>query len=224
MSGDPSHRDTRLNADSFASLRRALDQANDRLAALHRKLAAAEAAHAGCGARVRDLEEQNTNLVQLTVASQLLSSTFEHDDVLTTIEEIVINMIGSEEIAIFEVGRDGHTLRLSRVRGIDARGPLMQQATAPILSVLATGNTFVRDAWKTDPGASTFEPTAIIPLKLESSVIGVVAIFRLLQQKATLEPVDHELFDVLSRQAAPALCSGAFRSLRPTVRPPRKSS
>ncbi len=66
--------------------------------------------------------------------------------------------------------------------------------------------------------------TAAVPLKIDRQVTGVIAIFRLLEQKPGLDPTDHELFDVLSHQAAMALYSTAFRSLRPTVRPPRQSA
>jgi hypothetical protein len=207
-------------ADPCGALRRALDQATARLVATQRRLAALEAEHEGCDARLRELQEQNTNLVQLTVASQLLSSTNEHEDVLTTIEEIVVNMIGSEEIAIFEMGNDGRTLRLARARGIDAKSPVIARATAPILSAVSSGTTILGDGSKS-PHATTIGLTAVVPLKLETSVMGVIAIFRLLAQKPALDPVDHELFEILSRQAALALYSCIFKSLRPTVRPPK---
>ena len=45
---------------------------------------------------------------------------------------------------------------------------------------------------------------------------------RLIEHKKALTSVDHELFEILSRQAAMALHSAASRSQRPTVRPPRR--
>jgi hypothetical protein len=62
--------------------------------------------------------------------------------------------------------------------------------------------------------------TAAVPLRIDGQATGVIAVFRLLEQKAGLDPTDLELFDVLSRQAAMALYTTAYRSLRPTVRPP----
>ena len=62
--------------------------------------------------------------------------------------------------------------------------------------------------------------TAAIPLKLDGHVTGAVAIFGLVPHKKVLAPVDHELFEIISRQAAMALHSAVSRSLRPTVRPP----
>src|SRR5439155_1741475 len=46
---------------------------------------------------------------------------------------------------------------------------------------------------------------ACIPLKLDGRVTGLIAIHRLLAHKASLEPLDHELFDLLATHAATAL-------------------
>jgi hypothetical protein len=188
---------------------------------LRRRVAALEAAHAECDARIRELHDQNTSLVQLTVASQLLAAAAERDGVLTAIEEVVVNMIGSEELAILELEGDGESLRVARLRGIDPRGTRLASAMTALRIVTKTGKPIIvrggsRAATDRDGGL-----TAAIPLVAEGSVTGVVAIFRLLEQKADLDPTDHELFDVLSHQGAIALQSTAFRSLRPTVRPRR---
>jgi hypothetical protein len=51
--------------------------------------------------------------------------------------------------------------------------------------------------------------TACIPLKLDGQVVGALAVFRLLPQKAGFEAIDHELFDLLATHAALALyCTG----------------
>lgn len=199
---------------------RRLQEVQSQLDALQRRMAWLEASHATCDARIRDLHEQNTSLVQLTVASQLLSASLEREDVLRTMEEVIVNMIGSEELAIFDLDRDGRSLHVARLRGLDARSPRLVKAFGPLGHVLRSGQTLVaRDRRvRADDGDGGL--TAAIPLKIESEVTGVVAIFRLLDQKLALDPVDHDLFEILSRQAAMALHSTAFRSLRPTVRPP----
>ena len=50
-------------------------------------------------------------------------------------------------------------------------------------------------------------PIACIPLKIGTRVIGVVAIYRLLQQKEHFGPLDFELFTLLAGHAATALFS-----------------
>lgn len=168
--------------------------------------------HTRCEALIRELQEQNARLVQLAVTSQMLLGVCERDDVLRAIEEIVVNMVGSEELAIFEVATDYESMVVARTCGIAERDPRFAQAYH-----------FVRRAWESGlpvVGQSAAF-TAAVPLKVETNVLGVVAIFRLLQQKPGLEALDFEIFDVISRQAAIALYSSAFRMLRPTVRPPR---
>lgn len=200
-----------------------VDGVQSQLDALKKRMADLEAAHAECDARIRELSDQNTSLVQLTVASQLLAAALERDDVLAAIEEVVVNMIGSEEMAIFDLDSDGESLTVARLRGLEPSSPRLTLATGALRHTMLTGKTLVasarRGALERDGGL-----TAAVPLKIDRQVTGVVAIFRLLEQKPGLDPTDHELFDVLSRQAAMALYSTAFRSLRPTVRPPRRSA
>jgi hypothetical protein len=187
--------------------------------ALKRRVAALEAAHAESDARIRELSDQNTSLVQLTVASQLLSASLDREGVLSAIEEVVVNMVGSEELAIFDLDSDGRSLRVARARGIDPKSPRMRLAGGAMRNAMNAGRTLVikrrQPGLETDGGL-----TAAVPLKIEGQPTGVIAIFRLLEQKAELDPTDLELFEVLSRQAAMALYTTAYRSLRPTVRPP----
>jgi hypothetical protein len=193
------------------------------LDALRQRVAALEAAHADCEARIRELHEQNTSLVQLTVASQLLFGSAEREGVLSAIEEVVVNMIGSEELAIFDLDSDGESLRVARIRGIEVDGPRMRCALGQLRHAMRSGQTLIANARRGSRDDRFGGLTAAVPLKVDSNVTGVVAIFRLLEQKAALDPTDHELFEVLSRQAAMALHSAAFRSLRPTARPPRRN-
>jgi hypothetical protein len=190
--------------------------------AIARRLATLEAEHAKCEARIRELSEQNMNLVQLTVASQLLTASFDREDVLRAIEEIVVNMVGSEEVAIFELAPDGRSLALAYSRGIESGSPHLELALRPLQTVMSSGSILVLPRPVRADDGQDGGLTAAIPLKVEASVMGVVAIFRLLQQKQALDPIDHELFDIVSRQAALALYSAAFRSLKPTIRPPRE--
>jgi hypothetical protein len=203
---------------------RGIEAVQSQLDALKKRTAALETAHAKCEARIRDLHDQNTSLVQLTVASQLLANSIEREDVLCAIEEVVVNMIGSEELAIFDLEGEEQLLKIARVRGMEPTSPRLLRAFGPIRCAIRSGQTLITREARAGAGDADGGLTAAIPLKVERNVTGLVAIFRLLEQKAGLDPTDHELFEVLSRQAAMALYSTAFRSLRPTARPPRKST
>ncbi len=195
--------------DAEASqLREQLDAANARLAAV-------EATHERCAAQLRELQDRNTSLVQLTVASQLLCGAVDRDDILNAIEEIVVNMIGSEEIVVLELLPNEDRMKVARSRGIDGTSERFAAAVEPIREAIATGRVVL-------PKGK--EITAIVPLLMDSTTFGVLAVFRLLEQKPALDALDHELLDLMSRQAAVAIFSAAFRSMKATVRPPTKSS
>lgn len=154
-------------------------------------------------ARYVEVEQQNTNLANLYVASYQLHGTLDREKVLGSIKEIVINLIGSEELGIWEVDRDFDGLVLIDSFGIDPRRWAALPLDSPLIlnRVVETGEPFVA-------GPSThYDPNflACIPLKLDDHVIGVIGIFSLLQQKAGLEAVDLELFDLLATHGATAL-------------------
>ena len=194
---------------------------------LRERLADLEKAHAVCSARIRDLHAKNTDLVRLTVASQRLASSVQRDEVLSTVAEVVLDLIGSEEVAIFELAEadgDVDSLRLAHVRGFESNSPRLARAMGPIRYALGVGQTLVARRGRRGEDGADGGLTAAIPLKLDGRVTGLIAIFGLLEHKKVLAEVDHELFEILSRQAAMALHSTSVRSERPTVRPPRGGS
>src|SRR5215470_17053404 len=66
-----------------------------------------------------EVEQENSNLANLYVASYRLHGTLDRRQVLEVIQEIIINLIGSEEIGIFEMDDDGASLHLISSFGID---------------------------------------------------------------------------------------------------------
>jgi phage-related minor tail protein len=149
-----------------------------------------------------EVEKRNNNLMSLYVASYRLHGTVNRKEVLDTIQEIVANLVGCEEQAVFEV--EGGTLRLIASVGIDpeAYGELVLGEGA-IGRAALEGTIYVPGPGKgrgVDEGL-----TACIPLKLEGEVTGAIALFGLLPQKPALEDVDHELFELLATHAATAL-------------------
>jgi hypothetical protein len=162
------------------------------------------------------VEQQNNNLTNLYVASYRLHGTLDRNDVVSTIQEIIANLVGSEEHAIYEMTPGGSTLSLVASIGIDAdRYREVTKGSGPIGRVAMTGDPFVVvDEKDKDPEEP--ELSACIPLKLNGEVSGVIALFRLLPQKPRFEPVDHELFDLLATHAATALyCSGLHAEVGP---------
>ena len=154
-----------------------------------------------------DVEQQNANLANLYVASYQLHGTLDREQVLGTIQEIVSNLVGSEEIGLFEVDGASGGLELVRSCGIDA-GAFQRVAPGQgvIGRVAREGRTHLteRDGLA-GARAEEAQLTACVPLKLGGKVTAVLALFRLLPQKPALEPLDQELFELLASQAAMAL-------------------
>jgi hypothetical protein len=160
--------------------------------------------------RYLEVEQEKSNLSNLYVASYRLHGTVDREEVLAVLQEIAANLIGSEEMAVFETSADGTALQLVASFGIDpvpyrrvalGQGLIGRSATS--------GATYVAGEQPLPEGVCC-EPelTACIPLKLGGTVTGAVALFRLLPQKTRIEPLDRELFDLLATHAATALyCS-----------------
>jgi len=155
-----------------------------------------------------EVEKRNNNLMNLYVASYRLHGTLDRQEVLGTIQEIVANLVGCEEQAIFEVDPAGSELRLVASVGIDrAAYSSVVLGEGVIGRTALDGQAFVagENQCGDSAGAGEASITACIPLKLNGRVTGAIALFRLLPQKQSLEEVDHELFDLLATHAATAL-------------------
>jgi hypothetical protein len=163
---------------------------------------------------LREQLERNHFLLQrLNAASARLIQSLEHGDVYAAIAEIIANLIGSEEVAIFDYCPGPHTFSLAWSWGV---------APAALQPFEAGAGMFGRAAQE---GMSQFherQPVAVllpceknltgcIVLKSGREVLGVIAIFALLPQKNGLEWVDYELLKFLETYAAVAL---QFRGLQ----------
>jgi chromosome segregation ATPase len=165
----------------------------------------------------QEIERQNSDLASLYVASYRLHETIKRSEVIAVIEEIVVNMIGSEELAIFELDDESGKLKLVDSLGINPEDlervtlneSRIEGATGVLQEVVETGQRYVVDSGDGKALEKNSGLTACVPLILDSHVIGAIAVFRLLDQKESkLAPLDFELFDLLATHAASALyCS-----------------
>jgi F0F1-type ATP synthase delta subunit len=153
------------------------------------------------------LEHQNNNLANLYVASYRLHGTLDHDEVIASVQEIVANLIGSEEMALFEVEAGEKQLRLATSVGVQPEVyeaiPLGQGYIGR--AAVDGERTFLDSSQTEGRGSGEEQLTACVPLMLEDRITGVIAVFRLLPQKSGFEDVDHEIFDLLASHAATAL-------------------
>lgn len=185
------------NAQS-AELGKALDEERKRRAA-------AEEENRKLSQELLQAAQERQELLNLYVASLRLHSSLDRADVLAGIQEIVINIIGSEELGVYELSEDRKSLRLISAFGLENdaldRIPL---GKGPIGQAAQKGEAVVGDT------ADDSHLTAVVPLKVGDDLIGALAVFRLLPQKGgLLSANDRELFELLGTHGAIALHSSS---------------
>ncbi len=200
-----SEQETARQGEEADRLRRELARLGEREQSLRRALGRVQADNQHFSERYREIEQENSNLANLYVASYRLHGTLDRAEVLQVLQEITANLIGSEEVAIFEVDASG-ALALISSTGVDADAyRTIAVGEGPIGACAKSGERWVREG---EAAADAPPLSACVPLKLDDRVIGAIALFRLLPQKPSFAPVDLELFDLLATHAATALyCS-----------------
>jgi nitrate/nitrite-specific signal transduction histidine kinase len=161
----------------------------------------------------RQIERQNNDLANLYVASYRLHETLDPREVISVIEEIVVNLIGSEEMAIFELNDEGSALTLLTSIGVQAERFESVPLDSGLIGRAALSGECMLASHQAPEARSPEESdlTACVPLKVDERVTGAIAVFQLLQQKPSLEALDFELLDLLATHAATALhCSRAL--------------
>ncbi|MDH4230613.1 MAG: GAF domain-containing protein [Nitrospirota bacterium] len=155
-----------------------------------------------------EVEEENNNLANLYVASYQLHSTLDFSEVLRIVLEIVINLIGAEKFAIMLIDDKTNELVPVTTEGIDmTEVPKVVIGSGTIGRVAREAESYFAEDLTGVREYNPFEPIVCIPLKIKEHVIGVIAIFKLLTQKAGFTNVDYELFNLLAGHAATAIFS-----------------
>jgi len=146
-------------------------------------------------------------LMRLNAANARLIETLEQGDVFEAIGEIIANLIGSEEVAVFDYHPGRQDFSLAWSRGVE---------TNALQPFLCGAGMFGRAV---EQGRSQFQErqpeaallpyeknlTACVVLKSSGETIGVIAIFGLQAQKNNLQWADFELLKFLETYGAVAI-------------------
>ena len=97
--------------DQFQLAKRQLDHHKSEQLQLQERLAEIEEDRKKFAKEYAEIEQLNSNLANLYVASYRLHGTLDREEVLGIIQEIIFNLVGSEELAIYEAG-SGEALSL----------------------------------------------------------------------------------------------------------------
>lgn len=155
--------------------------------------------------RYVNIEQENNNLLNIYVASYQLHSTLDFDEVLGAIAEVVLNFIGAEVFLVGMVEDSTDEIQVLVNEGLPEAIPERLAVAGTVIGEVVTSGVphFVTEIESLT--VSTPSPAICIPLKIKDQVIGVIALYKFLQQKKRLASVDHELFTLLAGHAATAL-------------------
>jgi hypothetical protein len=153
------------------------------------------------------VQGHSSEMAQLYVALERLHGGLSREEALQALQEIIINVVGSEEFAVFE--RVDDRLSLIHHFGVDPV-PLreIKLGDGVIGRAARQGKLYV--AGREGPvDAVDADISASIPLYVGDRVWGMVTIFRLLGHKPCLDESDHVVFELIRSHVGVAL------SLRP---------
>ncbi len=191
------------SSDDLRTLREALASATGERDALRRRLADLEVEVGKISDDYVLVQEQSSEMAQLYVSLERLHGGLAREEVLQALQEIVINVVGSEEFAVFE--RMDDRLALVHHFGVDPV-PLreLKLGDGVIGRTAQRGKPFI--AGRDGPvDAVDADVSACIPLMVGDAVWGVVTIFRLLGHKPGLAESDQVVFELIRSHAGIAL-------------------
>ncbi len=198
--------------DHVRELTGRIRELESRLAELEARYRKVEEENKEFADRYIEIEEQNNNLANLYVASYQLHSTLDYREVLRIVQEIAINLIGAEAFHILMVSEKTGQLDVESSEGQSAPVASVTVGEGLIGEAAKTGeNYFASQVAHREPTPFD-QPVAVIPLKIKDSVIGVISINKLLEQKTQFTTMDYELFTLLAGHAATAIFSAKLYS------------
>ena len=152
--------------------------------------------------RCVQLEEHSANLANLYAATYQLHATLDPDAVVNCIVEISVNLIGAAEFALYllEEGKADFALRVRE----GELPPEITHLPEPVYPLEQAAVLEKRTLFAVEEQEG---PICCVPLLHEEKLIGLLSIYALLSHKAAFTPLDRELLELLSGQAAVALVS-----------------
>jgi transcriptional regulator with GAF, ATPase, and Fis domain len=208
--------DPSLSHEELGRLRDQLKKLADENRLIQERFREVEEENKDFASRYIEIEEQNNNLANLYVASYQLHSTLDFREVIQIVQEIIINLVGAESFALILLDEKTGDLRTIAHEGDDVMpglgGISVKVGEGLLGDVARSGESYYTNVDLDETEVTLEKPLAAVPLKIKEHVIGVIAIYKLLQQKDAFTAVDYELFSLLAAQAATAIFSAKLYS------------
>lgn len=157
--------------------------------------------------RLCKIERERADLANLYVASYQLNSALDPSEVLNAVIEILTNLIGAEVFCIYVIDEQEDLLVPVASEGEQiAAFPKVPLRSGIVGESVESGRITSRDSdASAGSDSNSAEPLICIPLQAEERRVGAIAIHRVFEQKVGFSKVDHEIFMLLSRNAARAI-------------------
>jgi GAF domain-containing protein len=155
--------------------------------------------------RYSEVERELDAMANLYVASYQLHATLDAREVLSVIEQMLMQFVGTSSFAIYLRREESGQPLLHAVHSFqfdDLDETPIPWNTGPIGEAASTQVNYIADPSKVEEAGA---PLACIPMVLDNETIGVIAIFGLLEQKKKFVDVDFELFKLLALHSASAI-------------------
>jgi transcriptional regulator with GAF, ATPase, and Fis domain len=160
-----------------------------------------------------EVEAENNNLANLYVASYQLHSTLDFNEVLKTVLEIIMNLVGAETFSIMLLDEKTGKLSAVAAEGLNIEDiPRVAIGEGILGEVARSGDSYFSEDVASASTEDLSKPIVCIPLQIKEHIIGIIAIYTLLVQKDSFNDVDYELFSMLAGHAATAVFSSRLYS------------
>jgi nitrate/nitrite-specific signal transduction histidine kinase len=156
-----------------------------------------------------EIEQENNMLANLYISSYQLHSSLDFNEVLRIIMEIIINLIGAEQFALFLLDEKTQVLKAVASEGVDLEDipSFTVGETTVVGNAVKTGESYYSEDITAREPIDMAEPLVCIPMKIKERVIGTIVVYKLFQQKDCFTKLDYELFYMLAGHAATAIFS-----------------
>jgi nitrate/nitrite-specific signal transduction histidine kinase len=158
--------------------------------------------------RYVELEEHATGLANLYAATFQLHATLDPAEVVKTITEIAINLIGAADFILYLTDDVKGDFAVAAREGERSPNVPRLPALTHALELEAIGGR--RTVFAEPDAIATGEhksPICCTPLVFRDRLVGVLTVYALLSHKKSFSGLDRELFDLLGDQAALAIVS-----------------
>lgn len=171
-----------------------------------------EAENRDFSAQYAEIEEAHNNLANLYVASYQLHSTLVFQEVIQIVCEILLNLVGAQDFALYVLDEETSLLHPLVTEGEVAGVTPLKLGEGGIGRAVADNNQHLLEHAHR---GTLEEPLAVVPLVVGDRRVGAIALFKLLVQKPALSGLDVQLLSLLGAHAATAIRASAQYSAAP---------